>query len=229
MENGKKLLIGDNPLSLRKFFSMTIAILADNVLKEEWLEKETPGEVAFIWVDSVSALLMVEADAYFDLLFDGEPERTARLKPLNGKPLFVNAVPWTGQVTGRQVVRINAWPGLLRRPLVEVALTDKDQLEGVQRVFDGLGWRYQLVPDVCGMITPRVLAALINEAYFTLGAGVSAKEEIDIAMKLGTNYPVGPFAWSEAIGLRNIVTLLQALARSDVRYTPAPALLQELR
>jgi 3-hydroxybutyryl-CoA dehydrogenase len=207
---------------------MTIAILANDVLKNEWLEKEVPAGVEFMWVDSVSSLLMVEADAYFDLLFDADPERTARLKPVNGKPLFVNAVPWTGQVIGKQLIRVNAWPGLLRRPLIEVALTDRDQLEGVQLVFNALQWRYQVVPDVCGMITPRVLAAIVNEAYYTLGAGVSSKEEIDVAMKLGTNYPFGPFAWSDAIGLRNIGELLQELARSDARYTPAPALVQEL-
>jgi 3-hydroxybutyryl-CoA dehydrogenase len=207
---------------------MTIAILANDVLKGEWLEKEAPEGVEFIWVDSVSSLLMVEADAYFDLLFDADPERTARLKPVNGKPLFVNAVPWTGEVIGRHLIRINAWSGLLRRPLIEVALTDMNQLEAVQLVFEALQWRYQVVPDVCGMITPRVLAAIVNEAYYTLEAGVSSKEEIDVAMKLGTNYPFGPFAWSDAIGLRNIGELLQELARSDVRYVPSPALVQEL-
>lgn len=213
---------------MHKFFVMTVAILANDVLKEEWLEKEVPEEVEFIWVDSVSSLLMVEADAYFDLLFDADPERTARLKPVNGKPLFVNAVPWTGKVIGKHLVRLNAWPTLLRRPLIEVAITDKEQLEVVQQVFGALHWRYQLVPDVCGMITPRVLATIVNEAYYTLGADVSSKEEIDTAMKLGTNYPFGPFAWSEAIGLRNIGALLQELARSDARYTPAPAMVQEL-
>ncbi len=207
---------------------MTIAILADDVLKEEWLEKGAPEEVEFIWVDSVSSLLMVEADAYFDLLFDADPERTARLKTMDGKPLFVNAVPWTGELIGKGLIRLNAWPGLLRRSVIEIALTDKGQSDVVQQVFAALGWRYQLVPDVCGMVTPRILAAIVNEAYFTLGAGVSSKEEIDTAMKLGTNYPFGPFAWSSAIGLRNIGELLQELARSDARYVPAPALMEEL-
>ena len=42
---------------------------------------------------------------------------------------------------------------------------------------------------------------IINEAYFTWEAGTSTKEEIDIAMKLGTGYPYGPFEWGEKIGL----------------------------
>ena len=222
------LPIAGNALTLRKFFAMTIAILADDVLKEEWLEKEAPEEVEFIWADSVSSLMMTEADAWFDLLFNADPERIQRLRPMNGKPLFVNAVAWTGAVTGRQLIRINAWPTLLRRPVIEVALTDVAQQEAVQQVFDALHWRYQLVPDVCGMITPRVLAAIVNEAYYTWGAGVSTREEIDTAMKLGTNYPLGPFEWGQAIGLNHISALLKELSRTDERYAMAPALQQAL-
>lgn len=208
---------------------MTIALLADDVLKEEWLEKEAPEEVEFIWVDSVSSLRMVEADAYFDLLYQPDPERILQQKPLNGKPLLVNAVAWHGKVTGTDVIRLNAWPTLLKRPVVEVALTREDQLPAVQTVFDALQWRFQVVPDIVGMITPRVLATIVNEAYFTLGAGVSTKEAIDIAMKLGTNYPMGPFEWSSAIGLSHIGVLLKELSRTDDRYAPAPALVQALK
>ena len=71
------------------------------------------------------------------------------------------------------------------------------------------------------MITPRVIAMIINEAYFTLQAGVSTKEEIDTAMKLGTNYPYGPFEWADKIGLNRIKTLLQTLSKTDTRYLPA--------
>ncbi|WP_315819739.1 3-hydroxyacyl-CoA dehydrogenase family protein [Paraflavitalea speifideaquila] len=181
-----------------------------------------------IWVDSLRSLMMMEADAYFDLLYTPDPERKDRLRPVNGKPLFVNAVSWPGRVTGRQVIRINAWPTLLRRPVTEIALTDEGQADAVKRVFEALQWRYQLVPDVCGMITPRVLAAIVNEAYFTLGAEVSSKGEIDTAMKLGTNYPLGPFEWSEAIGLAHIGVLLRALSGLEGRYTLAPALEKEL-
>lgn len=207
---------------------MTIAILADDVLKAEWLEKEAPGEITCTWVDSLRSLMMVEADAYFDLLFHADPERMEKLRPLNGKPLFVNAVAWTGKVIGEQFIRMNAWPTLLRRPITEISLTHAKQVEVVRSVFDALQWRYQLVPDTCGMITPRVLAMIVNEAYFTLGAGVSSKEEIDIAMKLGTNYPMGPFEWSRAIGLKSIGLLLKELSRTDQRYVLAPALEQEL-
>jgi len=81
-----------------------------------------------------------------------------------------------------------------------------------------------LAPDIPGMITARVLATIINEAYYTLGAQVSSREEIDIAMKLGTSYPYGPFEWSDKIGLQRVYELLNELRSADARYMPAPAL-----
>jgi 3-hydroxybutyryl-CoA dehydrogenase len=53
---------------------------------------------------------------------------------------------------------------------------------------------------------------------------VSAKEEIDIAMKLGTNYPYGPFEWATLIGADKIFALLQKLSLHDKRYTPSKLL-----
>ena len=67
---------------------------------------------------------------------------------------------------------------------------------------------------------------IINEAYFTLEEKVSTKEEIDTAMKLGTNYPYGPFEWGQKIGLKKVNELLTTLAETNSRYTPA-ALLQK--
>jgi 3-hydroxybutyryl-CoA dehydrogenase len=77
------------------------------------------------------------------------------------------------------------------------------------------------------MLSARVIAMIINEAYFALGEGVSSKQEIDIAMKLGTNYPYGPFEWSERIGLKNIYKLLQKLNSTSSRYTIALLLEKE--
>jgi 3-hydroxybutyryl-CoA dehydrogenase len=68
---------------------------------------------------------------------------------------------------------------------------------------------------------------IINEAYFTLDEKVSSKNEIDTAMKLGTNYPYGPFEWSEKIGLKKVYELLTTLSHSHSRYEPAALLKKE--
>ncbi len=57
---------------------------------------------------------------------------------------------------------------------------------------------------------------------------ITTKTEIDLAMKLGTNYPYGPFEWAEKIGLKNIYLLLKKLSENDNRYAVAPAMELEL-
>lgn len=199
---------------------MTVAILADELLKQEWNAKKIPGHVEVVWADSIRSLLIIDADVYIDLLFDMDAERTGQLKKLLPKPVIVNSVAYTTKAIGADFVRINAWPTLLQRSLTELAAPEGYDTTMIETVFD----KCQLVPDIPGMITARVIAMIVNEAYYTLGAEVSSKEEIDTAMKLGTNYPYGPFEWSERIGLKRIYELLKVLSRADARYAIAPAL-----
>ncbi|WP_205508485.1 3-hydroxyacyl-CoA dehydrogenase family protein [Longitalea arenae] len=206
---------------------MTVAILADDVLKEEILVRKPPETVNLVWVDSMRALTIVEADIYIDLLFELNAERTQHLKRLLPKPVLVNAVSWSTKKIGADLIRINAWPGLLQRTVTEIAIPSTMTEAHVKDIFDQLQWKYILAPDIPGMITARVLAAIINEAYYTLEGEVSTREEIDIAMKLGTGYPYGPFEWSNKIGLSRVAELLTELSLADKRYTPAALLLQE--
>jgi len=206
---------------------MIVAVLADDLLKQELLTKQTAGDVSFIWVDSIRALTITEADVYIDLLFQMDAERTHHLKRLLPKPVLVNAVAWSTKRIGADFIRINAWPTLLHRSITEVAIPTAMQQETVKQIFDKLQWSYRLVPDIAGMITARVIAMIVNEAYYTLEAHVSSREEIDIAMKLGTSYPYGPFEWSTKIGLKYIYELLNELSRDDKRYLPAVLLQRE--
>lgn len=205
---------------------MTVAILADELLKQE-LQGKLPADCTVVWVDSIRALTIAEADVYMDLLFEMDTERTQHLKKLLPRLVIVNAVSWSTKKIGADFIRINAWPGLLQRPVTEIALPAVMSEATIQPVFEQLQWKYVLAPDIPGMITARVLATIINEAYYTLGAQVSTREEIDIAMKLGTSYPYGPFEWSAKIGLPHIYELLTELSHVDKRYIPAPMLEEE--
>lgn len=206
---------------------MTVAILADELLKQELLAKKLPEGITVVWADSMRALTIADADVYIDLLFEPDVERTQHLKRLLPKPVIVNAVCYTTKKIGADFIRINAWPGLLQRQVVETALPQAVNEAIVKDIFGQLQWNYVIAPDIAGMITARVLATIINEAYYTLGAQVSTREEIDIAMKLGTSYPYGPFEWAAKIGLKRIYELLVELSKVDERYTPAPLLAAE--
>lgn len=203
---------------------MIIAILADEEIKSEIIDKGCSDAVEIIWADSVQSLRIIEADAYFDLLFDNDRERIAKLRFVLPKPLFVNAVIETGKVLPEGFIRINAWPTMIKRNIVEIAAVDSSSESAVKNVFDTMGWAFQLVPDVAGMITPRIIAMIINEAWYSVGEEISTREEIDTAMKLGTNYPYGPFEWGDKIGIQRIYGLLEELQKTDGRYSIAPGL-----
>jgi len=80
--------------------------------------------------------------------------------------------------------------------------------------------QYLRVEDRVGMISPRIICMIINEAYYTLQEGTASKKDIDSGMKLGTAYPHGPFEWANIIGLKNVYTLLCAIFHDtmDERY-----------
>ena len=67
---------------------------------------------------------------------------------------------------------------------------------------------------------PRTIAMIINEAYFALGDKLATATTIDLAMKNGVNYPLGPIEWGEKIGLHNVAQLLEELSTitRDERY-----------
>ncbi len=91
--------------------------------------------------------------------------------------------------------------------------------------FAALGKRVSLLPDVAGLVVMRTVAALANEATSLLGEGVG-EEQIDLAMTLGTNYPLGPLAWAHRIGWPHVLATLDNLCRvfGPERYTATPQL-----
>ena len=138
-------------------------------------------------------------------------------------PVFLHSVSTTlGELkTPKNVCRINGWSGFLLRPNWEIAgLIDEE----IKIVFAALNKKMVVVPDEPGFIAARIIAMIINEAWYALEEDVSTKKEIDIAMKLGTNYPFGPFEWGGIIGEKNIVALLQKLSAKNKKYLPAPLL-----
>ena len=89
-----------------------------------------------------------------------------------------------------------------------------------------LGVEYDTVEDRVGMVSPRILFMIINEACYTLQEGTAAVNDIDIAMKLGTNYPLGPFEWCDKIGINEVFETLVAIYEDtkDERYKICPLL-----
>ena len=110
---------------------------------------------------------------------------------------------------------------------MEASCNNEIEKKKAETIISKLNRKAEWTPAIPGFITSRVLAMIINEAFFALGEGVSTRTDIDIAMKMGTNYPYGPFEWSEKIGLKNIYSLLVELNKTSKRYEPAPFLKNE--
>ena len=163
------------------------------------------------------------ADAFFSLKESITLPDFSAIK----KPIFINSVVYTltDLHAPDYVLRINGWPTFLSRTVWEIAGKVN---ENIDSVFQLLNIKINTVKDEPGFITARIIAMIINEAYFAVEDDVSSKDEIDIAMRLGTNYPFGPFEWAKLIGTNNILALLQKLNTTDNRYLPSKLLIKEV-
>lgn len=163
-------------------------------------------------------------------VFDLDESSDWRVYAAYHTPVFVEATlhPLQGRVPEEGLfLGVCGWPGFLSRPQLEVSVRP-NQYEQAQEVLRPLGIPVLFVPDQAGLVTPRILATIINEAYHVWGEGLATAADIDIAMKLGTNYPHGPLEWAQKIGTQRILALLEALAKEDpARYQPAARLWEE--
>ncbi|MFG6448028.1 3-hydroxyacyl-CoA dehydrogenase [Roseateles sp. BYS180W] len=92
-----------------------------------------------------------------------------------------------------------------------------------------LGWQALQLRDTPGLVVARTLSMLINEAADAVWQGVCDEEAADTAMKLGLNYPAGPFEWLQQLGLAPVLSVLEGLDRvyRGERYRISPLLLHK--
>lgn len=93
-------------------------------------------------------------------------------------------------------------------------------------LFQALGKDVSLIGDVPGMIVARTVARIIDLAHDAVAKGVATEEDVDTAMRLGVNYPLGPFEWSRRLGRTWACSVLDDLHQRDPsgRYAPSLAL-----
>ncbi|MFZ1858893.1 MAG: 3-hydroxyacyl-CoA dehydrogenase family protein [Chitinophagaceae bacterium] len=203
---------------------MKIVVITNDALKAELLQQGMPDDVQVEWQHEIAPV--VGANAYVDLLFIQSEERINKLTALQPSVIIINCVEVTLSELPAGFIRLNGWNSFLKRPIAEMAGNGENKIIA-EKIISCFNKTTEWVADVPGFLTARVISTIINEAYFTLAEKVSTKDEIDTAMKLGTNYPFGPFEWSEKIGLKNIYGLLMLLSKTNSRYTPSDLLQKE--
>jgi 3-hydroxybutyryl-CoA dehydrogenase len=103
-------------------------------------------------------------------------------------------------------------------------------LETIEAVSRRMGKETVLVRESPGFITSRVNASIGNEAFFMLMEGVASARDIDKALKLGLNHPMGPFELVDLVGLDTRLSILEYLHRSlGEKYRPCPLLAQYVK
>lgn len=131
----------------------------------------------------------------------------------------------------QRLIGIGALPSLLEGSLIELAPGESTTEHTIGRARDvaaTLGKEVAVVQDSIGLVMPRILCMLANEAYFAMMEGVAGANDIDTAMKLGTNYPSGPVERAQRIGINQVHAVLAALFKhfGEDRYRIAPLLKQ---
>jgi 3-hydroxybutyryl-CoA dehydrogenase len=128
-----------------------------------------------------------------------------------------------------RLVGLGSLPTFLENSLVELCVlpeTDATILKRVHEFIRELGREHAEVTGGVGLVMPRIICSIINETCFAMAEGVAGSQDIDIAMKLGTNYPHGPVEWGERIGPRHVLGVMDALHKfyQEERYRPSPLL-----
>jgi len=199
---------------------MKIFVLADEDQKKEILSLTHDENDSITFDSTMPEDGSINNYEVFFILSDYE-----EINPLKfiGKQVYINEVIKTLSELNfpGNFYRINGWPGFLERSIWEVASNQEHEKQEIFNLFNRKGI---FVKDEPGFVSARVICMIINEAFIAFGEKISTIEEIDMAMKLGTNYPNGPFEWAEKIGIDKVYLLLKKLSEKEDRYIPAPAL-----
>ena len=114
--------------------------------------------------------------------------------------------------------------------IVRALESPPETLEAVEEVARRMGKQTVLVRESPGFITTRVNASLGNEAFYMLMEGVASARDIDKALTLGLNHPMGPFELVDLVGLDTRLSILEYLHHSlGEKYRPCPLLVQYVK
>jgi 3-hydroxybutyryl-CoA dehydrogenase len=186
---------------------------------------------------------LVEADT-LDLVIEAIPEQLA-LKRALFAALDPQLPAHTLLASNTSSVSITALAAATRRPdrvigmhfmnpvpvmkLVEIVRglqTSDSTYASIKAMAGRLGKTTVLAGEGPGFLVNRILIPMLNEAIFVLEGQLASREDIDLAMTLGTNQPLGPLALSDLIGLDTVLAIAESLHAElgDDKYRPAPLL-----
>ncbi|MEW4308994.1 3-hydroxyacyl-CoA dehydrogenase [Rossellomorea marisflavi] len=132
-----------------------------------------------------------------------------------------------------KVIAMHFFNPVHKMPLIEIIKgleTDEETVEAVREAARAMGKETVIINEFPGFVTSRISALVGNEAFFMLQEGLGTPEDIDKAIKLGLNYPMGPFELGDLVGLDTRLNNLKYLhEKLGDKYRPAPLLEQYVK
>ena len=211
------------------------------------------GKVSSADADSMRRRLsttttLSDAVADADFVIEAAPERLD-LKLALMHDIDTHAPPSAIIATNTSALSITEMAGATNRPslvagmhffnpvhrmkLIEIVRaleSSAETLQAIEDVAKQMGKETVLVRESPGFITTRVNASIGNEAFYMLMEGVASPRDIDKALKLGLNHPMGPFELVDLVGLDTRLSILEYLHKSmGEKYRPCPLLSQYVK
>ncbi|NMG03380.1 3-hydroxybutyryl-CoA dehydrogenase [Azoarcus taiwanensis] len=220
----------------------TIAGSLDRLIKKEKMTEADKGVVLGRIVTSTAIGALAEVDLVIEAatenldlklkIFD-QLDSTMRPDAIIATNTSSISVTKLAAATGRpdKVVGMHFFNPVPMMALVELIRglqTSEETYQAVENVSHAVGKTPVQVRNSPGFVVNRMLCPMINEAVFALGEGLATAAEIDEAMKLGCNHPIGPLALCDLIGLDVELAVMQVLFEGfkDPKYRPAPLLVE---
>ena len=220
----------------------TITASMDRMIKKEKINAEQKARA----LTTISTAQGLQALADCDLVIEAATENeTIKLELFRQLDTFVRpdgiiasntsslSITRLAAATQRpaQVIGLHFFNPVPMMALVEIISglqTSPETVAAVEQLALHIGKTPVKVRNSPGFVVNRLLCPMINEAAFALGEGLATAAEIDEAMKLGANHPIGPLALGDLIGLDVELAIMQVLYEGfkDPKYRPAPLLVE---
>jgi 3-hydroxybutyryl-CoA dehydrogenase len=191
-----------------------------------WADEPAAAEGSDFVIEAVPESIPLKADVYAKLAPYLE---TDAFFATNTSALSITELAATSDRPTR-FVGMHFFNPVHRMRLVELVRgleTSDEAVAAAEEVSQAMGKETVLVRESPGFVTSRINALIGNEAFAMLEAGVASARDIDKALKLGLNHPMGPFEMVDLVGLDTRLSILEYLHRTlGEKYRPSPLLVQ---